>query len=356
MTAIPRAINAVLDDIPKAFRLHSDENQRDDVPLVPRKAIREAIVNAVMHRSYRQKSAIQIIRYSNRIEIRNPGHSLIPDDRLGEPVSATRNEKIAAVLHETRYAETKGSGIRAMRETMAASNLSPPFFESDRDCDRFVITFLFHHFLSLADAQWLGNFSHLTLSQDEQMALVWTREMGAINNWAYRGINHVDTLTASAHLRRLRDIGFLEQRGKSAQTYYRPTRMMSEGSDIQEFPQGLTPVIEGKSQGLTPVISVDAVDAARIAKIRLLPAELQARINDLGNRSTDASDMRIAIREICQLRPSSAREIAELVGREFDYIRSKYLTPMVLAGELQYSHPTMPSHPNTKYKVSDKPK
>ena len=40
--------------------------------------------------------------------------------------------KIAAVLHETRFAETKGSGIRVMREGMEQAGLTPPLFESDQ--------------------------------------------------------------------------------------------------------------------------------------------------------------------------------------------------------------------------------
>jgi ATP-dependent DNA helicase RecG len=110
--SIPRAISAILDDIPKGVSARARFGPAAGTPPDSRSAIREAVVNAVMHRGYRQKSSTQIIRYSNRLEIRNPGHSLKPDDRLGEPGSITRNEKIAGVLQDARYAETKGSGIR----------------------------------------------------------------------------------------------------------------------------------------------------------------------------------------------------------------------------------------------------
>jgi len=124
LTLIPRVVSQVLDDIPKAFSLAEDRLHRRDLPLIPRDVIREAVVNALMHRDYRPREPVQIIRYSNRLEIRNPGYALVPDERLGEPGSLSRNEKSAAVLHEVNIAETKGTG-RAVPRPKHSYN-SPP--------------------------------------------------------------------------------------------------------------------------------------------------------------------------------------------------------------------------------------
>lgn len=350
MLTIPRAIGAILDDVPMAFRLYSGENQRTEVPVIPRTAVREAVVNAVMHRSYRQKSPIQIIRYSNRIEIRNPGHSLVPDDRLGEPGSTTRNEKIAAVLHETRYAETKGSGIRSMREAMAMANLTPPTFESDRERDTFVVTFLFHHFLSSADTEWLSHFHQLGLTTDEQRALVFVREMGAINNSAYRDINRVETLSASGHLRRLRELGLLSQKGKSTQTYYIPTDLLldpiSRGS-TPAISQGLTPAT---SQGLTEPAEHEAANANQdILQIGPLPPDVTRAIGELPVKPAPER-VRAVIRQICSVRPFSANQIAFLLNRGKNYIRREYLQSMTAAGELEHTVDN-PANPNLKYRI-----
>jgi ATP-dependent DNA helicase RecG len=116
---------------------------------------------------------------------------------------------------------------------MESANLTPPTFNSDRTRNQFVVTFLFHHFLNEDDVAWLGHFAELQLSEDEARALVFAREVGAINNAAYRDLNRVDTLVASGHLRRLRDAGLLEQQGKSVGTYYVPTQRMLNPA---EFP------------------------------------------------------------------------------------------------------------------------
>lgn len=347
MDVIPRAINAVLDDIPKAFYLPPNSDQRTDLPLIPRAAVREAIVNAVMHRSYRLRQPVQLIRYSNRLEIRNPGHSLVPDDRLGEPGSMLRNEKIAAVLHETRYAETKGTGIRAMREALAQAGLSPPTFESDREKDSFVVTFLFHHFLSPEDIEWLGNFSHLNLTEDENRALVFAREVGAINNSAYRDINRVDTLVASGHLRKLRDHGLVEKKGKGADTYYVPTdRLLRPASLLLTGkPTVQTPAVTAQTQGLAPAVT------SLTQGLPGMPAELIEAVQNLGRRAS-AANARAVIRRLCAWKPLRAEEIAKLLGREQPYMTRTYLTPMVRDGELLFVFPDNPAHPQQAYRAA----
>ena len=175
LAAIRRATNTVRDELIQSFSLPEGALAREDEPTLPLRVIREAIVNAVMHRSYRIHGAIQIIRYANRLEIRNPGHSIKAEEQLGEPDSETRNPRIAAVLHEVNIAETKGSGIRAMRELMLAQDLLPPTFESSRRPDQFVATFLFHHFLGPEDLAWLRNLTREPISDEASRALVFVR-------------------------------------------------------------------------------------------------------------------------------------------------------------------------------------
>ncbi len=87
LTLLGRAQAAVMDDLPRAFHLPEGKMQREDKPRLPSRVIREAVVNALMHRSYRSQQPTQIIRFANRLELRNPGYSLKAPDRLGEPGS-----------------------------------------------------------------------------------------------------------------------------------------------------------------------------------------------------------------------------------------------------------------------------
>jgi ATP-dependent DNA helicase RecG len=353
VSLIRRSRAAILDDLPKAFSLPPGQLHRRDIPLIPDRVIREAVVNAVMHRSYRVQGAIQIIRYANRLEIRNPGHSLIAEDRLGEPGSQTRNPVLAAVLHDTNLAETKGSGIRVMRELMTGTGLTPPTFESDRERDQFIVTLLFHHFLTPEDWEWLREFHDLDLSDEEARALVFVREAGAITNADYRSVNGVsDVLHASQHLRRLRDRGLLAQKGKGADTYYKPTDKLLlpwlQRSGEESKPREL-PVKSGElspKSGESPVKSGESE-----TKSREMPSELRETLSGLGGKAARPA-IENAIVRLCQWQPLSAEELALHLGRTREYVRDTLLPALLKAGRITRTIPEQPNHPQQKYRAT----
>lgn len=338
LTAIRRATNAVLDDMLQSFSLPEGALEREDEPALPLRVIREAIVNAVMHRSYRIHGAIQIIRYANRLEVRNPGHSIKAEEQLGEPGSEARNPRIAAVLHEVNVAETKGSGIRAMRDLMVEHGLLPPTFESTRRPDQFVATFLFHHFLGKDDLAWLRRLTTESLNDEEARALVFVRELGAIDNAAYRSINRTDTLNASVHLRRLRDLDLLAMKGSGNRTYYLPgpafeSRSARDAGVVPETGLGTTPSGNGH-QVLVPV-----------------PVPLAQQIAAAGPKPRK-EEVRRLILALCQWRALSSREIAAALGRhDAKKLVRNHLSPMVAEGLLAYTIPEMENHPDQRYAI-----
>lgn len=365
---IRRAQAAVLDDLPKSFGLDEGALQRQDKPVIPLRVIREALVNALMHRSYRSHSPVQIIRYANRLEIRNPGFSLKSPEHLGEPGSQPRNPKIAAVLHETRFAETKGSGIRVMRESMEEAGLTPPLFESDRGADQFVARYFFHHFLGEEDIAWLAQFRDLHLTDEEAKALIVVREAGAIDNATYRELNKVDALAASGALRRLRDAGLLAQKGRGSATYYVPTerlatdeaglssksreRLSSNPPALSTNPDGLStnpPALSTNLEGLYAEHSEEE-ENRRKTLLDELPGALAAKIGAIGQRNPPGEVCDVIV-EICRQRAWQADELAALVRRHPRYVRNNYLRPLMRDGRLVMTNPQEPNDPQQAYRA-----
>ena len=347
---------AILDDLPKSFGLEEGQLQRSDQPVIPLRALREVLVNALMHRSYRAHAPVQVIRYANRLEIRNPGFSLKSRDHLGEPGSMSRNPHIAAVLHETRFAETKGSGIRAIREAMDKAGLVPPLFESDRGQDQFSVFFFFHHFLGEEDLRWLGQFRDLHLGNEDARALVVAREAGGIDNATYRALNKVDTLTASNALRRLRDAGLLSQQGKGSATWYQPTGKLTKTDGLSSDLDALSSKPEGLSSNpgalsSNPEALSSNLAPARAALLNELPGELAARVGGIGQRH-QPDRVRNLVVDLCAHRSWRVDELALLLQRNPEFIRQSYLRPLLAQQRIAMTLPDTPNSPLQAYRIA----
>jgi len=346
---IRRAQAAILDDLPMGFALEEGDLQRQDKPAIPLRVIREALVNALMHRSYRSHSPVQIIRYANRLEIRNPGFSLKSQDHLGEPGSQLRNPRIAAALYDTRMAETKGSGIRVMRESMEQAGLTPPLFESDRGNDQFVARYFFHHFLGADDIAWLAQFKDLHLTEDEAKALIVVREAGAIDNATYRELSRLDALTASQALRRLRDAGLLQQKGRGSATYYIPTSKLLDkplSSDSEALSRE-SDDLSRESEGLS--MELDAArQAARNTLLAAVPGELAARLGALGRRSPPDL-VRAVVLDLLRQREWRLEELSQILQRNAEYVRQQYVQPLIKSGAAAMTRE--PNDPQQAYRA-----
>ena len=158
--------------------------------------------------------------HSNRIEVRNAGHSLKPMAQLGNPGSWPRNPLLGSVLRDLNLAENKGSGIRTMRRLAADAGLTLPEFQSDREADTFCVTLFLHNLLTEDDHAWLRSLTPEPLDDDETKVLIYARATGAVDNTACRDFSGLDTLTASRVLRRLRDKGLLDKQGGGNRTWY----------------------------------------------------------------------------------------------------------------------------------------
>ena len=109
---------------------------RQDVYEIPPDAIRELIVNAIVHRSYIDHSSIQIAIYDDRLEITSPGRLPLGQtiERMKQGYSKIRNEALASAFEYMGYIEHWGSGIlRVLQEVRDAGLPEPEFLGGDTD-------------------------------------------------------------------------------------------------------------------------------------------------------------------------------------------------------------------------------
>lgn len=197
---------------------------RKDYFVIPDVALREALANAIAHRDYSALSSrIQIDIYSNRVEIVNPGTSLVPINELELASSTTRNPLLMNYLKECGITDQKARGIRTIRLTTRTAGLIEPTFENI--AQSFKITLFSSAFISPLDKEWLKQFNNIGLNERQINAIVHAKNNSSgINNSEYRDINNMqqvrDDKKANKELRDLVSREILEIDGENKARRY----------------------------------------------------------------------------------------------------------------------------------------
>lgn len=348
---IPKLEATILDDLPHHFHLEDGSTQRSDQPILPQKVIREAVVNAVMHRDYQVNQPILVVRYSNRIEIRNAGYSLKPEAMLGEMGSKLRNPVLASVLYDVNFAETKGSGIGTMRRLLDRAGLSAPVFSSHVIENQFLSIYLLHQLLGEQQLRWLRQFDHLNLSNDEAKALILANETGAVDNAGLRALTGLDTLAASQILGRLHhQHQLLCKGGAGSATYYQLLNQQLAYNDLPLFASN--DANTGDLSSNTGDLASNAGDLT--ANAGELPADLQQRIMQLSPKARKEKLWPVVV-WLCALHPLKAEQLAQLLSKQVNSLKSNHLNVLKNQEELIcYTYPEVTNHPEQAYQSTPK--
>ena len=107
--------------------------KRIDIRDYPEYALREAVLNAIIHRNYNFSGSILISVFDNRIEIVSLGGLMsgITINDILSGVSQPRNKNLANIFYRLKYVESYGTGIGRMLDIYKEFNLKPEFSISD---------------------------------------------------------------------------------------------------------------------------------------------------------------------------------------------------------------------------------
>jgi len=216
--------------------------KRIDIPEYSIEVLREAVINAVVHRDYsRQGESIRVFYYPDHVEIHSPGVLLpgitIEQMEQGVVQSKLRNPVLAGLLRDIPgYMERIGSGVRFMLDETKRLKLSPPRF---RELNEFIVAFDQAPDLARPRSSRQPQYSGTLWSETEQPptegpvkkfpaeqesrlteAVTYVREHGFITNKLYRELTGVSDRTAHRDLETLVERGRLRGTGQKAARRY----------------------------------------------------------------------------------------------------------------------------------------
>jgi predicted HTH transcriptional regulator len=212
---VNQAVDFVMSKIDRAVGTRSEGPVAPVIYELPREAVAEAIVNAVAHRDYASNASVQVMLFSDRLEVWNPGHLPAPltIESLRFPhASIPHNPLIAEPLFLTRYIEKAGTGTLDMIALCEAAGLPAPGFSQEGG-----------QFIQVLWRDWLTDtmLEELGIDLRQREVVQFLRGHGRITNTQYQKAFGVSKPTASRNLNALLQKQILIKVGQTGKgTYY----------------------------------------------------------------------------------------------------------------------------------------
>lgn len=191
------------------------EPRRKEIWDYPLDALREAIINAIVHRDYTAPSDVQVEIYDDRIEIWNPGRLLpgitIEDLYKKEHRSVIRNKQIAQVFYDIGYIEKYGSGTIKMVELCKKQGIPSPDFRE--------VTGGFSVILR-KDIYTEEHLRGLGLNERQIKVVMYVKEKGKITNREYREMTGLSDEGVRMDMHDLVEKGILLPKGRGRGAHY----------------------------------------------------------------------------------------------------------------------------------------
>ena len=214
-TQVEEAMKIIMSHIGVRYEFEGGPRRKEiwDYPL---DALREAIINALIHRDYTDPSNVQIKIFDDFIWMWNPGKLPagvnLEDLKRETHPSRLRNSKIAQVFYYAGLIERWGTGTFKMVRLCLENGLSEPEFSEE--AGGFVV-------LLRKDIYTEDYLRKLGLNERQIKAVLYVKEKGRIGNKEYQGLFGVSKPTASRELDSLVRKGILERVGVTGRgTYY----------------------------------------------------------------------------------------------------------------------------------------
>lgn len=208
--------------------LHADFEglQRVDSPDYPREAIREALLNSIVHRDYSFSSGTLISIFDDRIELVTVGGLVkgITKNDIMLGISVLRNRRLADVFYRLRLIEAYGTGMPKIWESYSESKAKPKLEVSD---NAFKITLPNMNYTPRTEKGAASSrapenvcISASKISPREKQILSYLKENPSVTRQTVQKLAKCSQTTAISTLGRLIDKGLIEKREEGRRTVY----------------------------------------------------------------------------------------------------------------------------------------
>jgi len=206
------------DKLPNVF----DRNrmQREERPALPFEMVREAVVNALIHRDYDiEGGKCQVVVTEDTVTVRSPGKP--PPPITVEQLQSftapmlSRNPELHFVFARMGMAEEQGLGVSSLRDRARELGLPLPKYSWDAP---YLVLKLYRS--TEASAKTLDEDVLKSLSKSEKKGWQWLATQGRTSSSQYADTMKIEIRTARRHLNRFEELGLVRKTGSGPSIEY----------------------------------------------------------------------------------------------------------------------------------------
>ena len=175
--------------------------------------------------------------------------------------------------------------------------------------------------------EWLAQYAEFGLVNEQKLALVFVREVGAIDNATYRQLDSsIAHARARLEIHKLCDLGFIEKKGQGRSTYYiRTSKVVSLGERLRPQGERLLPqhgTLGERYQGEVGTFEERYQGVNREELLLLLPDDIKKRIDEVGKRVPEDVLNKLVV-DMCSIVPLSMDDLSVLLHRNSKSFKNK---------------------------------
>ena len=350
-------------------------------------ALREAFVNCLIHCDYTVSSNIIVESYRNKYVFTNPGTLLISLSQYyigGE--SKCRNQSLQKMFMQIGDAEKAGSGADKIIKGWKSANYKNPDLEEGTDKVR--LTLPLESILSddvLNTLKQVYGDEVVSIDHEKLLVLAACASDGYTSNFRIQLVLEKHPSDITQLLKSMCQDGYLISSGIGKGTTYnlneeflarRETTAPNE-SISTEAEQYVHTTLSAGGPGFPNVESSPSNVDSSISNVDGLASNVDGSASNvdgsasnvdssstsvIGSNSlskpkrgkTDQLQLQKMILSFCRLQFMSIEEIAQGVGKSIKYLKNSIIPRMVAEGQLERKYPNIPSHPDQRYKASNR--
>jgi ATP-dependent DNA helicase RecG len=338
-----RVMQRLSGDLKMPFQLDRELYRKDDSAV--HEALREAVVNALVHADHRGQGGVVIERYPDRIELSNPGSLLVSRVQLLQGgVSECRNKSLQLMFQLMGGGDKAGSGMDKIRAGWRAQHWRSPRLEESLQPDRVKLVLPMVSLIPTEVEQALRvrfGDRFAKLDKTAVQAVVTAQVEGSVTNGRMQEITGEHSKDITGVLQSLVRDGLLTQQNQRRWASYRVAEDSPQsGDDSPQLPPD-SPQFGGDSPQFDRLAGLS--DEVRA----LLPVAEPAR----KNKKLPVAQLQAVIGQLCAGRWLSTSELAALVDRDADKLQTRFLTAMVKSGSLELRYPDVRNRPDQAYRT-----